>query len=328
LILIAGIVLCYKLNNMALHTLLGANGTIATELVPILLQNNLQVRLVSRNPKNVTGAETMAADVLNYEQVQQAVKGSDVVYLLVGLEYKIEVWRRSWPTLMRNVIDACKASNAKLVFFDNIYAYGKVNGRITEDMPFKPVSKKGEVRAQIDTMLMEEMKAGNIQAVIAKATDFYGPRCTDKSAPGVLVFERMKKGLSSQWFINTGLPRAFNYTPDCAKGLYLLATSDKAFGQVWHLPVVKQALTGKQFIQLTAQYMQAGNKIQVLPKWILKIAGWFSPLMKEMDEMMYQYEFPLEFDSTKFEKAFNFTPTSYEEGIKATAEWFLNKQGI
>src|ERR1700761_2414335 len=130
---------------MALHTLLGANRTIATELVPILLQNNLQVRLVSRNPKPVAGAETMAADVLNYQQVLQAVKGSDIVYLLVGLEYKIDVWRKSWPTLMRNVIDACKASNAKLVFFDNIYMYGKVNGRITEDAPFKPVSKKGEL---------------------------------------------------------------------------------------------------------------------------------------------------------------------------------------
>lgn len=310
---------------MALHTILGANGTIATELIPILQQNNEQVRLVSRNPKPVGNAETVAADVLNYEQVLRAVKGSDVVYLLVGIEYNIEAWRKNWPIIMQNVINACKTANAKLIFFDNIYMYGKVDGKITEDVPFKPVSKKGEVRAQIDTMLLNEMKAGTLKAAIAKATDFYGPRCIDKSAPGILVFERMKKKLGSQWFINANKPRAFSYTPDCAKAMYMLATSDKAFGQVWHLPVAQPTPTGKEFIAMAARYMGATTKVQVLPKWLLKIFGWFNPFMKEMYEMMYQYEFQLVLDSTKFEKAFGFTPTSYEEGIKATAEWFLNK---
>ena len=310
---------------MALHTIIGANGTIATELTPILLQNNHAVRLVSRNPKAVGNAQTFSADVLNREQVFEAVRGSAVVYLLVGLEYKIEVWRKSWPILIRNVIDACKAANAKLIFFDNIYMYGKVNGPITENAPFKPVSKKGEVRAAIDTMLLAEMKAGTLQVAIAKATDFYGPRCTDKSAPGVLVFDRMKKKLASQWFINANLPRAFNYTPDCAKGLYILATHKEAFGQTWHLPVAQPTPSGKQFVEIAAKYMGANTKIQVLPKFLLKILGWFNPVMKEMYEMMYQYEFPLVLDSSKFEKAFNFTPTSYEDGIKATAEWFLSR---
>jgi nucleoside-diphosphate-sugar epimerase len=310
---------------MALHTILGANGTIATELLPILQQHNEQIRLVSRNPKPVAGTETLKADVLDYQQALQAVKGSNVVYLLVGLEYNIKVWRASWPVIMRNVIDACKATGAKLIFFDNIYMYGKVTGKITESTPFKPVSKKGNVRAQIDTMLLDEMKAGSITATIAKATDFYGPRCTDKSAPGVLIFDRMKKGQSAQWLINANIPRAFNYTPDCAKGLYILASNEKAFGQVWHLPVALPTPTGKEFIDIAAKYMHVKNSVQVLPKFLLNILGWFMPFMREMNEMMYQYECPLELDSTKFEKAFNFTPTSYEQGIKETAEWFLAK---
>ncbi len=310
---------------MALHTILGANGTIATELLPILLQHNHQVRLVSRNPKTVIGTETAKADVLDYEQVLQAVKGSDVVYLLVGLEYNIKIWRASWPVIMGNVIDACKATGAKLIFFDNIYMYGKVTGKITEDAPFRPVSKKGEVRAQIDTMLLDEMKAGAITAAIAKATDFYGPRCTDKSAAGVLVFDKMKKGQTAQWFVNADLPRAFSYTPDCAKGLYILATNNKAFGQVWHLPVAQPTPTGKEFITIAAKHMHAKNKVQVLPKFLLTIVGWFMPFMREMNEMVYQYEYPLVLDSTRFETAFNFTPTTYEQGIKETAEWFLAK---
>lgn len=313
---------------MALHTILGANGTIATELLPILLENNEQVRLVSRNPKPATGTETVAADVLNHEQVMNAVQGSSIVYLLIGIEYDTRKWHTNWPIIMRNVIDACKAANATLVFFDNIYMYGKVKGRITEETPFNPMSKKGEVRATIDNMLLDEMKNGTLKAIIAKATDFYGPRAKDKSVAGVTVFERLKKGLTAQWFVNANVPRSFNYTPDAAKALYILAKSEKAVGQSWHLPSPLPAPTGKEFVKMAAKYMnvpEKANKVQVLPKFMFAILGLANRFMKEMHEMMYQNEAALEFDSGKFEKAFNFKPTSYEEGIKKTAEWFLQE---
>ncbi len=128
---------------MILHTILGANGTIATELLSILLEHKEQVRLVSRHPQPVAGAETFAADVLKEEEAISAVAGSQIVYLLVGLEYNYRVWQRDWPVLMRNVITACKAAGARLIFFDNVYPYGIVKTGITEKTPFKPVSKKG-----------------------------------------------------------------------------------------------------------------------------------------------------------------------------------------
>src|SRR4051812_14068212 len=106
-----------------LHTILGANGSIANELLPVLFQHNEKVRLVSRNPKPVKGAEAVTADATNYEQVLKAVEGSDIVYLLIGVEYKIKVWREQWPKIMRNAIEACKATNARLIFFDNVYMY-------------------------------------------------------------------------------------------------------------------------------------------------------------------------------------------------------------
>jgi nucleoside-diphosphate-sugar epimerase len=309
---------------MELHTILGANGTIATELVPILQKNNKQIRLVSRSPKPVAGAEVMAADVLNYEQVLKAVSGSDVVYMLIGIAYDAKVWAKDWPVIMDNLINACKATGAKLVFFDNAYMYGKVNGPITEETPYKPISKKGTIRAGVARTLQAEMEAGNIKAIIARAVDFYGPQVTEKSAAGTLVFANMKKGKKAQWLINADVPRSYNYTPDAAQAMYLLATRADAYGQIWHLPSVSPALTGRQFIKLAAKYMQGSDKVQVLPKWLLKIFGWFNPFMREAYEMNYQDEFAFNFNSSKFEKAFNFKPTSYEEGVKATAQWFLN----
>jgi nucleoside-diphosphate-sugar epimerase len=307
---------------MAIHTILGANGTISTELIPILLEAGEKIRLVSRNPKKIPGAETIAADMLNREQVFEAVKGSDTVYLLVGLKYDIKVWRACWSVIMRNVIDACVAAHAKLVFFDNVYMYGKVDGPMTESTPFNPRSKKGKVRAEIDEMLLREMKAGNIQAIIARAADFYGPRVTDKSGASIMIFERMKKGKSAQCLVSVNQPHSYTYTPDAARGLYMLACAQHAYGQTWHLPSALPAPTGKEFISMAAKYMGAKDRIQVLPKWMITVLGWFMPVMKEISEMLYQNEYPYIFDSSKFEKAFPFKPTPYEEGIKETAAWF------
>jgi nucleoside-diphosphate-sugar epimerase len=309
---------------MKLHTILGANGTIAQDLVPVLRSNNEHVRLVSRNPKPVEGMEIRKADVLDYEQLKNALEGSSVVYLVIGIPYDHKIWQRDWPVIMRNVIEICKLNGAKLIFFDDVYMYGKVEGAITEETPYRPSSRKGKVRAGVARMLEQEMKAGTIDAAIARAVDFYGPGVTDKSAAGTLVFANMKKGKRAQWFINADVPRSYNYIPDAAKAMYMLGTQDQAIGQVWHLPSVQPALTGREFIKLAAANMNASAKVTVLPKLLLKVLGWFNPFLKELYEMNYQDEFPLQFSSAKFEKAFNFKPTSYEEGVKKTAEWILH----
>jgi nucleoside-diphosphate-sugar epimerase len=309
---------------MALHTILGANGTIATELIPILQSNAQKIRLVSRNPKAVGDAELVQADLLVREQVFQAVKGSDYVYLLVGLKYDIKIWRSDWPVIMRNTIDACKSAGAKLIFFDNVYMYGRVTGKMTESTPFDPSSKKGKVRAEIDEMLIKEMKMGDLKAIIAKAADFYGPRATATSGSFILVFDRMKKRKSAQCFVRADKVHSYTYTPDAARGLYMLATTESAYGQTWHLPSSLPALTAKEFIDMAAKYMHVEAKVQVLPKWLINLIGVFVPIMREMSEMLYQHEFPYEFDSSKFENAFQFKPTSYEEGIRQTAEWCLS----
>jgi nucleoside-diphosphate-sugar epimerase len=136
----------------------------------------------------------------------------------------------------------------------------------------------------------------------------------------------LKKGSTAQWMVNADLPRTFSYTPDAARGLYILATHKESDGQTWHLPVSSPDLTGREFIALAAKYMHGKNRVQIIPKWLLKALGWFNLLMRESYEMLYQYEYPLQFDSSKFEKAFHFKATTYEDGIKATAEWFLNNR--
>ena len=308
---------------MSLHTILGAGGSVGNQLVPILLANNERVRLVSRNPIAVEGAESVSADLSNFEQTLNAVKGSSVVYLLVGLKYDTRVWEITWPIIMTNTINACKQTNSKLIFIDNVYMYGKVHGTMTEETAFNPCSKKGMIRAAVATQLLNEMKAGNIKALIARGADFYGPSGDKTSMPNILVFTNFAKNKKAQWLGDVNLPHSFTFIPDIAKSLYLLSKDESAFGQTWHLPTASKPLSGKQFIELSAKAFNKPNKYFAFPKWMIALVGLFSRDIYEMKEMQYQNELSYIFDSSKFEKHFNFVPTSYEDGINATAAYYL-----
>ena len=301
-----------------MQTILGSSGVIGNELAKSLTQYTNKIRLVSRHPKKANPTdELFTANLLKAEEVIKAVEGSEIVYLTVGIQYKTSMWQQQWPLIMKNVIEACKQNNSKLVFFDNVYVYGRVNGWMKEDTPIKPVSRKGEVRKQVTEMLMNEVENGNLKAIIARAADFYGPN-TPLSFVTVTVFENFKKGKKAMWFIDAEKKHSFTYTPDAGKATAMLGNSDSAYNQVWHLPSDKNVLTGKEFIELSAEAFGVKPEYTVLKKWMIKMAGLFNSNVRESVEMLYQNDSDYLFDSTKFENAFNFRPTSYEEGIIAT----------
>lgn len=219
---------------------------------------------------------------------------------------------------MHNTIEAAKRSQARLVFFDNVYMYGKVDGAMTEETPFRPCSKKGEVRAEVATMLLNEIQAGNLTALIARSADFYGPGART-GIPNVLVFDKFAKGKTVMWPGNDSVKHSLTYTPDAARSLVLLAESENTWNQTWHVPTASDPPTGKQFVELAANELGRPPKYRVLTRPMVWAAGWLEQTVREMYEMLYQYESDYIFDSTKFTKAFDFQPTSYAAGIHQTA---------
>ncbi len=303
---------------MALTTILGAGGTISHELVKILSANGTPFRLVGRNPKPVAGAEVVTADISDADQAIKAVSGSSTVHLLVGLKYDVKVWQQLWPRIMANTIEACKRAQAKLMFFDNVYMYGKVDGPMTEETPYSPISKKGEIRARIATTLMNEVKAGNLTAMIARAADFYGPE-TKNSVLNNLVFDAFSKGSTASWLVNDRVPHSLTFTPDAARGVSLLVEQESAWNQVWHLPTSSPPPTGKELIEMAARAMGVEPKYRVLKRPVLKVVGLFNPMVRELYEMLYQNDSPYWFDSTKFSRQFGFAGTAYGDGIRIVA---------
>lgn len=298
-----------------MHTILGANGTMARELSRALAAFTPNIRQVSRNPRTVnSGDETVVADLLDGRATAKAVSGSDVAYLVAGLPYNVAVWQDQWPRVMRHVIDACKRHGARLVFFDNVYAYGRVDGVMTEETPFNPISRKGEVRAKIATMLLDEMRNGNLQAMIVRSADFYGPGAV-QSFPSATVFQRLKAGKAPQWIGNPNAVHTFTFTPDAGHAVAVLGRSAEAYGHTWHLPTSREPLTGADFVRVACDLAGCPFKLHVAPRWMLKLMGMVMPVLRESEEMMYQFEYDYRFNSSKIESAFGVQATPYRQGI-------------
>jgi len=303
-------------------TILGAGGVISNELVPLLVARKQPIRLVSRHARAVPGVqEALSADLSDKEQTIRAVAGSSTVFLLVGLKYDHKLWTEKWPGIMANAIEACKRADAKLIFFDNVYMYGKVNGPMTEETPFNPCSKKGEVRARIVTSLIKEWKAGRLTAMIARAADFYGPNATH-GLPNLLVFDPLSKNRVASCLANDSSPHSYTYTVDAAQGLVTLAETESAWNQTWHLPTAPHPPTEREFIEMAAKAFGVAPRYRIWSGPMVRFIGWFKPIVGEVYEMLYQNDSPYLFDSSKFTQTFGFSGTPYAEGIRATAKSF------
>lgn len=304
------------------HVILGAGGAIASVLSRELIASGASVRLVSRSGREGAGAESVLADLLDPVSVERAVDEGSTVYLLAGLSYRTAIWQAQWPQIMRNAIDAVASRGARLIFFDNVYMYGRVDGVMTEETPIHPTSRKGEVRARIAADLLDAARSGRIKASIARSADFYGTDAKT-SVPNLLVFQRLAQGKKAQWLANADVPHSFTYIPDAARALPLMAGADDSWGQVWHLPTAAPPWTGRELVAAAARALNVAPRVMVLSPWMVRLAGIFNGDIGESVEMLYQSALPYRFDSSKFERRFGVKPTPYAKGIAETAQVYL-----
>lgn len=300
-----------------MQTILGAGGGAGTVITRELSNYTKEIRIVNRNPKKVNDTdELMKADLTDANQLDEAVKGSEVVYVTIGFTYNIKVWRELWPKFMKNLINTCSKYKTKIVFVDNMYLYDpKYLSDMTEETPVNPISEKGKIRAEVAKILMNASEKNKVEAIIARAPDFYGP-----GIKGSLLYQsvylNLLKDKSPQWLGKLDVIHSYIYSNDIGKSVALLGNTPDVFNQVWHLPTTDKRLTNRQWIELLMNAMKKQKKIQVMPDWMISLVGIFMPILKELKDVDYQIKQDYFFNSSKFNKRFNFTPISPEDGIR------------
>jgi nucleoside-diphosphate-sugar epimerase len=135
----------------------------------------------------------------------------------------------------------------------------------------------------------------------------------------MMVLSNYAKNKSAQWMGDPNTRHNYIYIPDAGKAVFLLGQNPDSDNQIWHLPTAP-AITGKQFLDIAARVYEVKPKYMRLTKWMLWLIGLFNKLVMGTVEMYYQTDHDYIFDSSKFEKAFNFKPTSYEKGVEEVRE--------
>ena len=298
---------------MTKHVVLG-NGVVGRETTNALREAGHQVAVVTRTPTQRPGITSVAADLRDAASANRALEAADVAYLTVGLPYRTKVWRNDWPTLLSNTIEACIASGVHLVYFDNVYAYGRVDGPMTEATPIRPSSTKGEIRAGLLRML-DAGKQRGLDYTIGRSADFYGPGATT-SVFNAMALDKVAAGQNPTWLLDSSQPHSMTYTPDIGSALAVLGTDARARGGVWHLPTAP-ALTGDDYLAMATERKL---RHRVMSMATLRFGALFVSSAREAIELSYQSTSPYIFDSTRFETTFGVAPTPYAEGIARTLQ--------
>ena len=312
-----------------MKTILGT-GQLGLAILEALLQQSPDetITLVNRKGELETPIELpahvqiIAADVTNKADMEKIAAQSEVIFSCTDVPYQL--WASFYPATAVALAYALSKTEARLVFADNLYAYGNVKGKeMNENMPHKATTKKGLIRAGVINALLNSGQEFNKRVAIVKAADFIGPRIY-KGLFGTDFLDRLYQGKSIILSGKPSLLHTFTYIHDFAKAIVSVGIDANSFGQIWHTPNAP-AMNLYQWIELFEAETHKKAKIVVLPKFVVWAAGFFNPLIKEYYELAYQFEYPYLLNHNKFINRFGNHATSALTIVKKTVEWYEKK---
>ncbi|MBT2408653.1 MULTISPECIES: NAD-dependent epimerase/dehydratase family protein [unclassified Streptomyces] len=308
---------------MSLYVVIGF-GPAGAATARLLVENGHSVRVVTKSGRSAEpGIEHVALDGADSRRLTEAVRGAAAIFNCAAPPY--HRWASEWPPLAASVCAAAEASGAVLVMLGNLYGYGPVDGPMTEGLPLAATGPKGRVRAAGWEEARKLHEEGRIKAVEVRASDFFGPGVTDGGHLAARVLPPLLRGKAVSTLGDPDAPHSWSYLPDVARALVEVAGEERAWGRAWHVPT-EPALSVRQMVGLLAAEAGTGPvAVRGLPPAVLGVASVFSPLLRELKEIRYQFDRPFVADSSAYEAEFAVRATPVDEQVKATVDWWRER---
>lgn len=303
----------------AVHAVIGAAGATGRVIVRELSARGTRVRAVSRRAQRdvPAGVTSIAADALDTACLRKAVEGASVVYHCAMPRF--DRWQSEFPRITRAIIAAAAATGARVVFADDTWMYGKVDGFISERTAENPVSNKGVLRAWLGEMLLAAHHRGDVEVAIGRAPELFGPHVG--SLLNASFLGAAARGKRALYIGDPDLPLTPMFIDDFARGLITLADAADAAGRTWMIPTPPPT-TARELVQLATPRPGRPVPISRISSRVGKGLGLVWPLAREGAEMIYQFEQPFVVDASDFTSRFGSTPTPYAESVGLTAHWY------
>jgi nucleoside-diphosphate-sugar epimerase len=307
------------------HVIVGA-GTVGRATALLLAEQDQQVRLVSRRglgPQH-PNIDNVCADATDPAELTRVCAEATALYNCASPRTYAE-WAAEWPPLAAGILAAAERSGAVLVTLSDLYSYGPVSGPMTETTPQASTGKKGQIRGGMWSDALAAHQAGRVRATEARASDFFGPGFTDTTTMGSRTVPLILKGKTVRVVGSPDMPHTWTYIDDVARTLVVLGSDERALGQVWHVPSGPPC---SQRDMITAFARVAGletPKVAAIPHWALRTLGAVSPVMRELEEVRYQFVAPFVMDSSAFTTTFDVHATTLDDATAATVSWWIRK---
>lgn len=317
---------------MSHHLVLGAGG-IGRTTTARLVELGHTVTIASRSgkvrdqpwarhaiPAGQADPVTVAAvDAADADALTELAQGADSIVNAINPP-KYTTWDTDWPPVAQAILTAAERSGAGLVTIGNLYPYGQVDGPMRPGDPEHPNGHKGELRSRMwhDALALHE--SGRIRATELRASDYFGPEATrGMSVLNDFVISRAAAGKMAM--VPMGRPDAphtWTYLADIGALAATLATDDRSFGRVWHVPSAP-AKSMKEVAADTARIAgKPAKRVWALPRPLGTALGTVVPIVRELRETRHQFERPFVLDASLTEETFGLTATPWEEALTAT----------
>ncbi len=191
---------------------------------------------------------------------------------------------------------------------------------LNEDTPLNPCSRKGEIRARAAQRLFEAHRRGDVLATSGRASDYYGPGGT-LTHLGDHFWGPALSGKTTWVLVNPDAIHTYHYIPDVAAGLFTLGCAEvDAYGRPWMLPCAK-ANTMRELVAGLSRKLGHEIRLAGVPRWIVKTIGIFVPLVREVGEMLYQWDEPFVISDRRFRERFQKEATDIDKAAAETIAW-------
>ncbi len=293
---------------MTFHVVLGAGPT-GTATALRLAESGDDVRVVTRRGAGPDHdrIELVAADATRH--LTELAEGAATIVNCAMPPY--HRWPEETPALSDALLTAAEKTGAAYLNLSNNYGYGPVDGPQTPDLPMRPTSIKGRVRARMYLDGLAAHEAGRLRFAEVRPGDYLGVGAV--AMFNLMIAPQVLAGREVVFPADPDVAHSWTYTGDVAATLVAVATSDRSWGRAWHTPQTSDL----PIRDMAARYAAAAGvpvpPTREMTPLELHAHAAVDPVMAEMTEMQYLYLRESVLDWSDTATAFDLEPTPLDD---------------
>jgi nucleoside-diphosphate-sugar epimerase len=307
---------------------LGVNGHIGRVVAEAFVAAGWTVSGMARQDKHKTpGVRFVAGNSDSVDDMRRAIGGIDLVVNALNLPYAS--WDKGrMEAQMGRVLAALGTSGKTMLFPGNIYNFNQTDRVMTPDTPHRPQTPRGAIRVRVEAMFRDAALRGDIQAIILRAGDYFGPNNTGDWFDQAILREAAKGRVATMGA--KGVGHAWAYLPDLARAFEAVAAVRRTLGAHETFHFGGHFVTPEQMAAAIVRTAPRPMTVSSFPLILLKLLGLFDPVTREVSKMDYQWRHPMELRDSRLEALLGSTfGTPFDEAIRATiAPFFGSSQQI